>query len=107
ARGHLAMAGPAERRGTAYNWYASAADRQHPAPMLLPPLIITPMAARLGAFYLATKKPDEAIDAYQRALTAFPNDMNSLVGLKSAYEITGNTAQAEAIAKKIEELKAE
>lgn len=106
-RGHLAMAGPAERRGTAYNWYASAADRQHPAPMLLPPLIITPMAARLGAFYLATKKPDEAIDAYQRALTAFPNDMNSLVGLKSAYEITGNTAQAEAIAKKIEELKAE
>ena len=29
-RGRLAMAGPKDRRGTAYNWFASAADRQRP-----------------------------------------------------------------------------
>lgn len=106
-RGRLAMMGPKDKRGTAYNWYASATDRQHPAPMLLPPMIITPMAARLGAFYLATKKPDEAIETYQRALTTFPNDMNSLVGLKSAYEVAGKSAEAEGVGKQIEALKAD
>lgn len=106
-RGRLAMMGPKEKRATAYNWYASATDRQHPAPMLLPPMIITPMAARLGAFYLASKKPDEAIEAYQRALASFPNDMNSLVGLKSACEVAGKNAEAEAAAKQIEALKAD
>ena len=106
-RGRLAMVGPKEKRETAYNWYASAADRQRPASMLLPPLIITPMASRLGAFYLATKKPQDAIEAYQRALAAFPNDMNSLIGLKSAYEVAGNTVQAQVIGKRITELKAE
>lgn len=106
-RGRLAMAGPIGKRETAYNWYASAADRQRPASMLMPPLIITPMASRLGAFYLATKKPQEAVNAYQRALAAFPNDMNSLVGLKSSYEVAGNTIQAQVIGKRITELKAE
>jgi len=106
-RGRLAMTGPKNNRETAYNWYASATDRQHPAPMMLPPMIITPMAARLGAFYLATKKPDEAIEAYQRALKTFPNEMNSLLGLKSAYEVAGKNAEAEGIAKQIEALKAE
>jgi tetratricopeptide (TPR) repeat protein len=105
-RGRLAMAGPKETQQTAYNWFASAADRQHPAPMLYPPLILTPMAARLGGYYLATKKPEDAIEAYQRALKAFPNDINSLVGLKSAYEVAGKSAEAAETAKQIEEIKA-
>ncbi len=106
-RGRLAMAGPSETCGTAYNWFSSAADRQHPAPFLMPPLILTPMAARLGDFYLATKKPAEAIDAYQRALTAFPNDMSSLLGLKKAYKASGQSIELEKTVKKIESLKLE
>lgn len=107
ARGRLAMAGPKEKRETAYNWYASAEDRQRPASMLFPPLVLTPMAARLGTFFLATQKTDEAIGAFQRALAAFPDDMNSLVGLKSAFETAGNAVQADLIEKRIQALKAE
>ncbi len=105
-RGRLAMAGPESRRQTAYNWFASAEDRQHPSSMLYPPLICTPMASRLGGFYLATKKPDQAIEAYQRALKAFPNDLRSLIGLKAAYEVAGKSQEATEIATQIEQLKA-
>ena len=106
-RGRLAMAGPAANRETAYNWFSSAADRQHPAPMLLPPTILTPMAARLGDFYLATGKPAEAAEAFQRALVAFPNDMNSLIGLKKAHTAAGNIPDATQVGQQIEQLKAE
>lgn len=104
-RGHLAMAGPEGQRGTAYNWYASATDRQQPAPMLYPPLILTPMASRLGMFFLDSKQPAEAIDAYQRALVDFPNNMESLLGLESAYHAAGKSREAAETSKKIEELK--
>ncbi len=106
ARGRLAMAGPKGRRETAYNWYASAADRQRPSPMLDPPLVLTPMASRLGAFFLATKKPADAIEAYQRALATFPNDIRALIGLKSSYEVAGKTFEAAETSKAIEALKA-
>jgi len=84
-RGRLALAGPKASIGSAYNWFSSAADRQHAAPMMLPPMLLTPMALRIGDYYLAVEKPTEAIEAYQRALTDFPNDMNALTGLKRAY----------------------
>ncbi len=106
-RGRLVMAGPGEMRGTAYNWFSSGADRQRPAPFLMPPFILTPMAARLGEFYLATQKPAEAVDAFERALTAFPNDMSSLIGLKKACEATGQSAELEKTVKKIESTKSE
>lgn len=105
--GRLAMAGPKAKRGSAYNWFSSAADRQHPAPMLFPPMILAPMASRLGDYFLAINKPNEAIDAYQRALTSFPNDMHSLMGFKQAYEAADNRAEAELVQKRIEKLKAE
>lgn len=104
-RGKLAMAGPVDKRETAYNWFASAMDRQQPATMLNPPMLLTPMASHLGEFYLATNKPTEAIEAYQRGLEMFPNDMNSLIGLKAAYEAAGNTKDAESTGKRIDELK--
>jgi tetratricopeptide (TPR) repeat protein len=106
-RGELAMAGPTANRGTAYNWFSSAADRQRPATLLMPPVVLTPMAARLGEYHLAAKQPAEAIENYQRALVAFPNDMTSLLGLKRAFEAAGKTAEAEETAKKIEALKVE
>lgn len=106
-RGRLAMAGPEDQRETAYNWFASATDRQHPSPLLLPPMILTPMASRLGEFQLAQKRPPEAIEAFQRALASFPNDMNSLVGLQKAYQAAGKAPEAEAIGELIVELRAE
>lgn len=106
-RGDIAMAGPAAGRGTAYNWFSSAVDRQRPATLLMPPVVLTPMAARLGEYHLDAGQADEAILAYQRALAAFPNDTGVLTGLKRAFEAAGKSAEAEQTAKTIEALKAE
>ncbi|RPJ33945.1 MAG: tetratricopeptide repeat protein [Verrucomicrobiaceae bacterium] len=106
-RGQVAMAGPAAGRETAYNWFSAAADRQHPATLLLPPSILTPMATRLGEFHLKAKRPAEAVEAYQRALAAFPNDTGVLSGLKTALEAAGKTTEAAETAAKIEALKNE
>jgi tetratricopeptide (TPR) repeat protein len=106
-RGRLALAGPEDRMGTAYNWFASAADRQRPAIMMFPPMLLTPMAIRLGEFYLAMDQPQEAIEAYQRALTAFPNDMQALLGLKLAYDAAKLTSESAATEEKIRLLRAQ
>jgi len=106
-RGQLALAGPKDRTGAAYNWFASAADRQHTAIMMFPPMILTPMAIRLGEYHLANGKPTEAIESYQRALTAFPNDMNALVGLKTAYEKAKLPKEAAITEEKIQLLRAQ
>lgn len=104
-RGRIAMAGPKDRMGTAYNWFASAADRQHPASMMFPPMILTPMASRLGEYHLAAGHPDEAIEAFTRALAAFPNDMNALLGLKTAFEKAQRVADAAATDEQIRQLR--
>lgn len=106
-RGSLTLAGPEKRRGTAYNWFASATDRQRPATMMFPPMLLTPMAIHLGEYFLAEGKSEDAIDAYQRGLASFPNDMNALLGLKNAYEKANLPAETEATAKRIEALRAQ
>jgi tetratricopeptide (TPR) repeat protein len=106
-RGRVALAGPANFRGTAYNWFSAAADRQLPASMLMPPPVLRPMAAQLGRYFLDAKQYDEAVEAYQRALAAFPNHMASLTGLQSAYEKSGRAAEAGEILRRIETLKAD
>jgi tetratricopeptide (TPR) repeat protein len=104
-RGRLAMGGPKERMGTAYNWFASATDRQRPATMMFPPVLLTPMAIHLGEYYLAVNQPQEAIESYQRALVAFPNDMNALLGLKAAFEQANLPNEAAATEKRIQDLR--
>lgn len=106
-RGDFAMAGPASSRGIAYNWFSAAADRQQPATLLLPPVILTPMAARLGEYQLSAEQAADAVESYQRALIAFPSDLPSLRGLQKAFEAAGKIDEAEKTAKRIEALKAE
>jgi len=104
-RGRIALAGPADRRDLAYNWFSSAADRQLPAPMLLPPVVLSPMAARLGEFQLTSGKPKDAIESFQRGLASFPNDLGALDGLRRAYQADGNAVKAKEIEERITELK--
>lgn len=106
-RGRLAMIGPEDRRGAAFNWFSAATDRQHPAPMMFPPMILSPMAIRLGEYYLSAGKPAEAMEAYERALASFPNDIYALAGLKEAYLQAKLPEEAAAMEKRIEALQAE
>jgi tetratricopeptide (TPR) repeat protein len=83
-RGDISLAGPPERRETAYNWFSSASDRQLTEPMLMPPMVLTPMACRLGHFQLQAGRPVQAVEAFERALARFPNDPSTSRGLDKA-----------------------
>jgi len=104
-RGRIALAGPKSEIRSAYNWFSSAADRQRPAPMMLPPLILTPMALRIGDYFTAVNRYEDAIEAYQRALQTSPNDMYCLTGLKHAYDKANLPNEAAEIEKQIENLR--
>ncbi len=106
-RGRLAMAGPKDTRGTAYNWFASASDRQRPAPMMFPPMVLTPMPTRLGEYQLQAKQPEEAILSYERALASFPNDMNALSGLRDAFSAAKQPEKAAEVEIRIQSLHAQ
>ncbi len=101
----LALAGPANLRGTAYNWFHAAADRQRPPVLLYPPVVLTPMLASLGEYYLTENKLPEAIEAFNDALVVFPNDRETLLGLQRAYEGAKQPDKAAAIARKLKLLK--
>ena len=83
-RGLLALKGPKSGRGSAYNWFASAAERQQRATMLHPPLLLTPMHNRLGFYHLETGETEKAIGNFSRALADRPGDPRALKGLESA-----------------------
>jgi tetratricopeptide (TPR) repeat protein len=81
-RGHLALAGPAESKGSAFNWFRAAADRQRTSTLMHPPLILTPMANDLGDYYLSIKQPEKALQVYQEAISKFPNEASTLQRIK-------------------------
>jgi len=86
-RGSLALAGPAKGQGSAFNWFRAAADRQKPATMLNPPIILTPLAMRLGDYHIARNQGHQAVEAYSEALAAFPRDMETEKRLVKAREL--------------------
>lgn len=80
-RGDIAMAGPQGGRGSAYNWFLAASDRQQPASMLLPPVVLEPMRARVGDYLRGVGRKDDAAEAYREALRAWPGNRRALAGL--------------------------
>jgi len=104
-RGDIALAGSEPLRASAFNWFSSAADRQGPASLLMPPAVLSPMAARLGDHHLTAGDSAGAIDAYQRALALFANHIDVLTSLQRAYDMAGEPDMAAATARKIESLK--
>ncbi len=83
-RGRFALTGPAKGRGSAFNWFRAAADRQKPTTMLETPPLLTPMATLLGDYFLSIKEPAKAMEAYEEALAAFPNDEETMARLAKA-----------------------
>ena len=105
-RGRIAATGPPDVRHVAYNWFVSAMDHQRPEPLLYPPLILKPMAARLGDYYLKHDRPQDAVQAYQQALTVIPNDIHSLRGLAIALKSAGKPDEALEVTRRMAELQA-
>jgi len=106
-RGRLAMLAPPAQRGPAYNWFASAMDRQRIAPMMFPPMVLTPMGIRLGEYYLATDKPQDALEIYERTLAAFPNDIQVMTGLQNTFTKDKQPEKAAEIGARIKAMQAE
>ncbi len=72
-RGRRAMLGPNGERGSAFNWFRAASDRQSPSTQLAPPALLSPMSTHLGDYFVSIGKIDRAIESYTEALEAFPN----------------------------------
>ncbi len=85
-RGHITLAGPVEGRGSAFNWFRAAADRQRTSTLMHPPLILSPMASDLGDYYLTIKKTDKALESYQEAISKFPNEPLTLKRIQQAKD---------------------
>jgi len=94
-RGRIALAGPPDGHGSAFNWFRAAADRQNPTTMLSPPPILTPMAMRLGDYFIARNQPDKAIGAYEEALVNFPNDRETEERLEKARDLSAKLGEVE------------
>jgi tetratricopeptide (TPR) repeat protein len=92
ARGQLALAGSEENRNIAYNWFSAAADRQTASPMMKAPLVLTPMAGQIGEYFMTINQAPEAIEAFEKALKAFPNDSRLIERLTTARESISKTA---------------
>jgi tetratricopeptide (TPR) repeat protein len=106
-RGMIAMAGPKEGMGSAFNWYRAALDRQAPASMLMPPTALLPMHARLAEFHLAKGDAKAAVDILIEAQGRHTNDIEILTRLKTALTKSGHAAQAKDVALEIEKVKSE
>ncbi len=106
-RGAMAMAGPKDGIGSAFNWYRAALDRQTPPSMLMPPTVLLPMEARLGEYYLAKGDAKAAVDILVEAQGKHTNDIEILTRLQKALVKAGHPDQAKGIAEEIEKVKTE
>jgi tetratricopeptide (TPR) repeat protein len=106
-RGAMAMAGPKDGIGSAFNWYRAALDRQTPPSMLMPPTVLLPMEARLGEYYLAKGDAKAAVDILVEGQGKHTNDIEILSRLQKAFVKAGHTDQAKGIADEIEKVKTE
>jgi hypothetical protein len=101
-RGLIALQGDRAQRGSAFNWFRSASDKQVRPSMLVPPMIPYPMELRLADFHLRSGEPLKAGESYQAALLRRPNDLATLLGYQSALVGLDRKVDAEKIQKQIE-----
>ncbi|MCW1924235.1 hypothetical protein OKA05_16835 [Luteolibacter arcticus] len=106
-RGAMAMAGPKDGIASAFNWYRAALDRQTPPTMLMPPITLLPMEARLGEYFMARGETKPAIDILVEAQGKYTHDVEILSRLQKAMEKAGEKEQAKLVREQIEKVKAE
>jgi tetratricopeptide (TPR) repeat protein len=94
-------------KSAAYNWFAGARDRQSPASRMMPPIILLPMHAKTGRFYLDQGSFDDAVEEFDDGLKLWPNDLILLEGKKEALTRKEDTSAAMLIRFQIEEIRAQ
>lgn len=104
-RGLLAMAGEEGRQVAAVNWFRSANDRQKPASLMMPPLVLLPMEARLAEYQLEQGETGEAVRILEEAEKEWPNQWAILIRLEKAYRRAGEGDKAEATALRIKAIR--
>ena len=85
--------------------FHSARDLQAVPTMMLPPLILTPMENRLGELYLRMGKNTEALDVYKEGEKRYPNNIESLLGIKRSFDGLGRKDAAAIVQKQIDLVK--
>ncbi len=105
--GLLAMHGPEGGRGSAYNWFLSARDRQRRASLMMPPSVLLPMGTRLADYLAAEGEWDKALDALETDLKSYPNDYELLRRLETVAAKAGKKDRAEEATAALEQLKSE
>lgn len=103
--GRITMAEPERFRGTAFNWYRSAADRQGQASMMRPPMVLLPMEYRLAEHFADRGENDKAIEALLDGLKAWPNDWELLGALKERFEAEGLDERVKEVTEKMEAIR--
>lgn len=93
-RGRIALAGDKTDKLGAYGWFRSGEERQTPSSMMMPPLVMTPLAGRVADAQTATGTPEQALEAIQEALKQWPNDILLLEQLESLLETQGKKEEA-------------
>jgi hypothetical protein len=106
-RGLIAMAGPADDIGSAFNWYRAAADRQRYASLMMPPSVLLPMDVRLGEYYMARHDWTKAIETMIGGQHRWPNDWELLHQLQICFQKAGMKADAKDVEKRIEKIRGE
>lgn len=106
-RGSIALAGDKDGRGSAFNWFQSAIDRQTPATLMMPPAVILPMEARMGDYWLGEKEWLKAIDVLDQGGDFFASDRELLTRLEVAFRKAGMPDEASKVVSRIDALKQE
>ncbi|MFP6895138.1 MAG: hypothetical protein VCA38_00935 [Roseibacillus sp.] len=101
ARGLVALAGDRTERMIARDWFKTAAEKQQRPSLLMPPVVVSPMEARLADFFSQTGVLPRAAETYQAALRRRPNDLAVLQGYRQALLQLGRKQAADDIAKTI------
>ncbi|MEJ6645212.1 MAG: hypothetical protein QNL33_18350 [Akkermansiaceae bacterium] len=105
-RGMLSEMEKGAMKMAAVNWYQAAAERQSRPTNLLPPAVDYPMELRLGNYYLSADDAKAAAQAFRNGLLIRPNHLQTLEGFRDALLKQGRQDDADAMAKRIEAVKA-
>ncbi len=92
---------------TTANHFRSARDKQITPSMMMPPLVVTHMENRLAELHFKLGSRKNASDAYLEALKHYPNNMDTLRGLKVCYLAMGEQKLADQVQAKIERVSSE